>query len=32
VITMQKIGNAPAVAQTYEVTGTIWTFGIKGVW
>jgi TonB-dependent receptor len=32
VITMQKIGENPAVAQTYERTGTIWTFGIKGVW
>ena len=32
VITMQKNGSNPAVAQTYEVTGTIWTFGIKGVW
>jgi iron complex outermembrane recepter protein len=32
VITMQKNGNNPAVAQTIEITGTIWTFGIKGVW
>jgi len=32
VITMQKNGNNPAVAQTIEVTGTIWTFGVKGVW
>ena len=32
VITMQKIGDNPAVAQTYERTGTIWTFGIRGVW
>lgn len=32
VITMQKIGTAPAVAQTYERTGTIWTSGVKGVW
>ena len=31
VITMQKSGENPAVAQTYEVTGTIWTFGVKGV-
>ncbi|MES2697751.1 MAG: TonB-dependent receptor [Verrucomicrobiota bacterium] len=32
VITMQQMPDAPAVAQTYERTGTIWTFGIKGVW
>jgi hypothetical protein len=29
---MQKIEPNPAVAQTYERTGTIWTFGVKGVW
>ncbi len=32
VTTMQVNGNNPAVAQTIEITGTIWTFGIKGVW
>ena len=32
VITMQKQGNAPAVPTTYEITGAVWTFGVKGVW
>jgi TonB-dependent receptor len=32
VITMQKSGSNPAVPTTYEVTGAIWTFGIKGAW
>jgi iron complex outermembrane recepter protein len=32
VITMQRIGNNSPVSQTYERTGTIWTFGVKGVW
>jgi TonB-dependent receptor len=31
VITMQRIGANPAVAQTYEITSSIWTFGLKGV-
>ncbi len=30
VITLQKQGIAPAVPTTYEVTGAVWTFGIKG--
>ena len=32
VISMQKNGENPAVAQTYERTGTVWTFGLRGVW
>ncbi len=32
VITLQKQGNNPAVPTTYEVTGAVWTVGIKGVW
>lgn len=28
--TMEKIRANPAVSQAYEVTGSIWTFGIKG--
>ena len=32
VITFQKSGNAPAVPTTYEITGAVWTFGVKGVW
>ncbi|MSU24249.1 MAG: TonB-dependent receptor [Opitutus sp.] len=31
VITFQKQGNAPAVPTIYEVTGAVWTFGVKGV-
>ncbi|MBI5770739.1 MAG: TonB-dependent receptor [Verrucomicrobia bacterium] len=32
VITMQRSGSNPAVPTTYEVTGAVWTFGVKGVW
>ena len=32
VVTFQRSGTAPAVPTTYEVTGAIWTFGLKGVW
>ena len=32
VITMQQNGANPAVAQTIERTGTIWSFGLRGVW
>jgi TonB-dependent receptor len=32
VITFQRSGNAPAVPTIYEVTGAVWTFGVKGVW
>jgi iron complex outermembrane recepter protein len=32
VISMQQLGSAPAVVTTYEMTGAIWTFGVKGVW
>ena len=32
VVTMQKNGANPAVAQTIERTGTIWSFGLRGVW
>jgi TonB-dependent receptor len=32
VITMQKSGTNPWVATTVEVTGAVWTFGVKGVW
>jgi hypothetical protein len=28
---MQKVGNNPAVPLIYEVTGALWTFGVKGV-
>ena len=31
VITFQKSGNAPAVPTSVEVTGAVWTFGLKGV-
>jgi len=31
VITFQKSGNAPAVPTSVEVTGAVWTFGVKGV-
>lgn len=30
VITFQKTGSAPAVPTIYEVTGAVWTFGVKG--
>jgi len=30
-VIMEKIGANPAVSQFYEVNGTNWTFGIKGV-
>jgi hypothetical protein len=32
VITFQKSGSAPAMPTTYEITGAVWTFGVKGVW
>ena len=32
VITFQKSGSAPAVPTIVEVTGAVWTFGVKGVW
>jgi outer membrane receptor protein involved in Fe transport len=32
VITFQRTAAAPAVPTTYEVTGAVWTFGVKGVW
>ena len=32
VITMQRFAGNPNVAQTIERTGTVWTFGVKGVW
>jgi hypothetical protein len=32
VITLQRSGANPAVPTTYEVTGAVWTFGVKGVW
>ena len=32
VITLQRNGTAPAVPTTYEITGGVWTFGVKGVW
>ncbi len=31
VITFQKSANAPAVPTSVEVTGAVWTFGVKGV-
>ena len=30
-VIMEKVGANPAVAQFYEVNGTNWTFGVKGV-
>ncbi|MEI6465941.1 MAG: TonB-dependent receptor [Verrucomicrobiota bacterium] len=32
VITFQKQGNTAAVPTIYEITGAVWTFGLKGVW
>ena len=32
VITFQRSGTAPAVPTTYEITGAVWTFGLKGLW
>jgi TonB-dependent receptor len=29
---MEKVGVNPAAVQSTEVTGTNWTFGVKGVW
>ena len=31
VIIFQKSANAPAVPTSVEVTGAVWTFGLKGV-
>ena len=31
-IVMEQVGANPAAAQFYQVIGTNWTFGIKGVW
>ena len=31
VITFQKSANAAAVPTSVEVTGAVWTFGVKGV-
>lgn len=31
VIAFQKSANAPAVPTSVEVTGAVWTFGVKGV-
>ncbi|MGH7945565.1 MAG: TonB-dependent receptor domain-containing protein, partial [Opitutaceae bacterium] len=31
-IVMETNGANPAVAQTYDINGTSWTFGVKSVW
>ena len=32
VVTLQRNGNSAALPTTFEVTGAIWTLGLKGAW